>query len=448
MLILNKKEPILLFIGDIFFLTIALWLTLAIRHSQTPSWEVFIEHLIPFSFLFLIWTLSFFIAGFYERKALINHRNFFSDVIQTQIINSIIAIIFFYFVPIFGLAPKTIIFIYLIVSLFLILLWRVYIIPSLGIKKKVEALLIGRGKEMHQLEKEVNNNPWYNLRFVLTIDLDKNPEIDFQKDILNPVYQHNISTIVLDLKDDLLKDIVPNFYNLIFSKIKFLDVYKIYEDVFSRIPVSQIRHDWFLENINSSQQNIYIILKRVMDLMIAIPLLIISLFIYPIIFILMYFFDKGKMFYFPERVGKNNSIIKLMKLRTMTRMDNGIWEKDKNEVTKLGTFLRKYRIDELPQLWNVIKGNISLIGPRPEFIFAVEKYEKAIPHYGIRHLIKPGLSGWAQIYQKEAPHHMVDIELTKEKLSYDLFYIKNRSIFIDLKIALKTIKILLSRSGS
>ena len=450
MLALNKKEPILLFLGDIFFLTLSLWLTLAIRHSQIPTGLSFLEHLLPFCYLFFIWTLVFFIAGFYEKKALINHRSFFTEIFNAQLFNSVIALVFFYIFPVFGLAPKTIILIYLFVSLALILLWRIYIIPLLGIKRRLDAILIGRGVEMKQLEKEVNNNPWYNLRFDLVIDLDKIESLDFQKQIMNPVFEKNISTIILDLEDkDLQKDI-PHFYNLIFSKIKFLDIHKVYEDVFDRIPLSLIHYNWFLENLSFSQKHIYAIFKRGMDICIALPLSLISLLIYPFVYLAIHIEDKGSLFYCPERIGKNNGIIKLFKFRTMTKVpsNGGEWGEDENRVTRVGAFLRKWRIDELPQLWNVLKGDLSLIGPRPEFVLAVDQYEKKIPHYGIRHLIKPGLSGWAQIYQKEAPHHSADIKLTTEKLSYDLFYIKNRSLLIDLKIALKTLKTLVSRTGT
>ncbi len=450
MLILNKKEPIFLFIGDILFFTIALWLTLLIRYAKIPSQTFFTDHLAPFSILFLFWAISFFIAGLYERQALVQRRSFFSIIINTQIVNSVVAIIFFYFIPIFGLAPKTIIFIYLIISLILILIWRTYIVPSLGVKHKLNAMLIGRGEEMNKIKKEVNNNPWYNLQFVLIINLDRKSKIDFQKDILNPIYERNVSTIVMDLNDPELQKTVPYFYNLIFSKIKFLDIHKVYEDIFDRIPISLIKYHWFLENINSSKRHFYSFSKRLMDVAIALPLTVILFIICPFIWFAMKAEGKGPLFYFPERTGRNNSIIKLIKFRTMTKTltDASDLGNDKNKVTKIGSFLRKWRIDELPQAINVLKGDISLIGPRPEFMSYVEQYEKKIPHYGIRHLIKPGLSGWAQIYHKEAPRHAVNIRQTKVKLSYDLFYIKNQSFLIDLKIALKTIKTLISRSGS
>jgi lipopolysaccharide/colanic/teichoic acid biosynthesis glycosyltransferase len=117
-------------------------------------------------------------------------------------------------------------------------------------------------------------------------------------------------------------------------------------------------------------------------------------------------------------------------------------------ITRVGKFLRTTRIDELPQLWNVFRGDLSLIGPRPELPELVKLYEKEIPYYNIRHLLKPGLSGWAQLYHKNHPHYRPDVSETRVKLSYDLYYIKNRSLLLDLKIALKTIKTLLSRSGA
>ena len=128
----------------------------------------------------------------------------------------------------------------------------------------------------------------------------------------------------------------------------------------------------------------------------------------------------------------------------VSRSDNASGEQ---VVTYVGNFLRRTRIDELPQLWNVLKGDISLIGPRPELPTLAKVYEQEIPYYNIRHLIKPGLSGWAQLYHTDPPKVVADSEKTRRKLSYDIFYIKNRSFMLDVKIALKTIKTLLSRSG-
>ena len=170
---------------------------------------------------------------------------------------------------------------------------------------------------------------------------------------------------------------------------------------------------------------------------------------YPFVFIAIKYEDGGPIFTHQDRVGQNNRTIHLLKFRTMLFNDGGDWQSKglTNKVTKVGHFLRKTRLDEFPQLWNVVKGDISLIGPRPEFPDAVKSYNEEVPFYNIRHIIKPGLSGWAQIYHEEHPHHGLDYLQTANKFSYDLYYIKNRSFLLDLKIILRTIKILASIAG-
>ena len=134
----------------------------------------------------------------------------------------------------------------------------------------------------------------------------------------------------------------------------------------------------------------------------------------------------------------------------MTSNDGGNYSasgKSELQITRVGKFIRLTRIDELPQLWNVLRGDISLVGPRPEFPSLVAVYEKEIPYYNVRHLIQPGLSGWAQIYHSAHPHHAVAVNDTRDKLSYDLYYVKHRSFLLDLRIALQTFKALISKSG-
>jgi lipopolysaccharide/colanic/teichoic acid biosynthesis glycosyltransferase len=157
----------------------------------------------------------------------------------------------------------------------------------------------------------------------------------------------------------------------------------------------------------------------------------------------------GPVFIIQERVGQYNRPIRIIKFRSMTGNDTGESALNSSlRVTKVGSFLRRTRIDELPQLWNVLRGDYSLIGPRPELPALVAEYAEKIPYYNARHLLKPGLSGWAQIYHREHPHHGIDIAETQNKLSYDLYYVKNRSLLLDLQIGLKTIRTILSRSGA
>lgn len=227
-----------------------------------------------------------------------------------------------------------------------------------------------------------------------------------------------------------------------------MDTVSLYEQIFRRIPLSMLDHTWFLEHLTTSPRTLYNMFHRATDIVGAVVLGIPTLFITPLVALAIYIEDRGVLTSVQTRVGRHGEPLRLIKFRTMTHNDQGIWDSSKkNEVTKVGAFLRKWRIDELPQLWNVLLGSYSLIGPRPEFARAVASYNEAIPYYPARHLITPGLSGWAQIYHEGHPHHGVDIEETKNKLSHDLYYVKNRSFALDLEIALKTIRTLVSRSG-
>jgi lipopolysaccharide/colanic/teichoic acid biosynthesis glycosyltransferase len=188
-----------------------------------------------------------------------------------------------------------------------------------------------------------------------------------------------------------------------------------------------------------------IFFKRVMDISVSSVLFIGSLLVYPFVFMAIKFEDRGPMIYRDIRIGKDNKIITIFKFRSMTV--GVVPETGKKAETKVGKFMRKTRIDELPQLINVLKGELSLIGPRPEQPKIVEEYMKTVPFYNVRHLITPGLSGWAQIYHDNHPHHGVDVGATKEKLSYDLYYVKNRSIVLDAIIGLKTVKTIFLSKG-
>ncbi len=447
MSIYNKTEGAILFFGDILFFAAALWLSLAVRYFEIPSKEVFFTHLAPFSVLFAAWAGSFFIAGLYGKHTLLFKSRLPTLILHTQIINSVLAVLFFYLLPYFDIAPKTILFLYLVFSFALVLLWRTRMAAAFGFRKKQKAILIGEGSEMRELYAEVNHNPRYGLLFVSSIDLDKIDGMDFEEDFLRTVYQDEVSSVVVDIKNKKIEPFLPRLYNLIFQKVHFIDMHNVYEDIFDRVPLSILRYSWFLENISARSHLVYDIMKRAMDIVAAVLCGAVSLAVYPFIFLAIKFDDGGAVFTLQKRVGRGGRIIRLYKFRTMERNDEGKWDADvKNKVTRVGEFLRKSRLDELPQLWNVLLGDISLIGPRPEFPDPVAQYQKEIPYYNIRHLIKPGLSGWAQIYG-EHTHHGVGVTETKNKLSYDLYYIKNRSLLLDIKIALLTIRTLLLRSG-
>ncbi len=301
-------------------------------------------------------------------------------------------------------------------------------------------MIVGSGEEMKELRSEVNSNNRYGIQFISSVDLDEIEGLDFKEEVLKTIYSEEISVIAIDLRSEKVEPILSHFYNLIFSKVRFIDMHKIYEDIFDRVPLSLLRYNWFLENISKTHSSTFDFLKRTIDIVSTLPLGIFSLIFYPFVFIAIKLDDGGPLFFVQNRVGRNNKIFKVVKFRSMTVAEP-------KRITMVGKLIRRTRIDELPQLWNVLKGDLSLIGPRPEIPEIAGLYEKKVPYYNVRHIIKPGLSGWAQLYQRNPPKFDPNYDETKTKLSYDLYYIKNRSLMLDLKIGLKTLKALVITNG-
>lgn len=313
-------------------------------------------------------------------------------------------------------------------------------------ENRTPALLIGFGPAVRELYDEVQENSRYLIRFIARIDT-KNLSEQVLIEEVGKALKSGVRIVVLDSFDPLVERIVSQFYDLRANGITIREFASLYEEIFDRVPLDHIDSRQLLASA-PAQRTLYDVMKRAFDFILA---AILSLVAIPFIAIaaLVLQFDGGTPFLHQERIGRGNKIIRLLKLRTMLFFDAGDPEKQKlNRVTRFGALLRKSRIDELPQLWNVLTGDLSFIGPRPEFPSIAEVYEREIPHYRMRHLIAPGLSGWAQIHDYDAPRGPADVVRTRRKLSLDLYYLKHRSFGLDLAIAAKTLRALISFSGT
>jgi lipopolysaccharide/colanic/teichoic acid biosynthesis glycosyltransferase len=420
----GKKEAIILFLGDLVCFIVALWLTLLVRYWQLPSRELFTTHFIPFSLIFLIWTLFFFIFDLYRKQTILFKGSLPSRILRAQIINSLVAGLFFYFSPFFysiTLTPRLNLLIDLVFSFILIVTWRRYLAHFVYRGRPVRVSFACRGEEVEAIRSAISFQPSYSLQIV-----DDKPNI-----------------IVYDKYDTSSGARFGDYYKMLFQGVGFIGAQDLYEEVFGRVPLSLVNERWFLERVSNQPKPFYDLIKRIMDIVVAGLLGVVSLVFYPFIYLAIKLEDGGPTFYCDERIGKGGFIIKIYKFRSMSPET----ELNERRVTRIGALLRRTRLDELPQLWSVVRGDQSLIGPRPEKSDYVTLYRQEIPFYDVRHLIAPGLSGWAQIYQDGHPHFTTSAEATREKLSYDLYYIKHRGLWLDIKIALKTINTLLSRTG-
>lgn len=437
----QQTKALIMVFGDGVLLSVSLLLVLIGRYFPFPSDAILAAHLEAFSVLIGIWLVVFFIAGLYERKVLFSRRQIVGMLTKVQAVNTGIAVAFFYLIPFFSITPKTNLFLYLVISFGLIVWWRFLAISLFDSAQPQHAILITTGEEKEKLVDAASTNPRYGISFVRVYDSTTLTE-STARDITKTMERYDITLVVADTHAKALEPVLSALYGPFVRGIRVIDSHDLYEDIFAAVPLAVLNHRWFFRNISTETHALYGVLKRVMDISIATVLGIVSLPLYVVVYLAMRFTDNGPLFFTQERVGRGGRIMTIMKFRSM-KTDYG----GEASVTRLGKVLRATRIDELPQLWNVIRGDLSLIGPRPEIPSLVKEYKEQIPYYGVRHIITPGLSGWAQLYHENHPHHGSDVRETKVKLAHDLYYIKNRSFLLDLIIALKTVRTFVMWAG-
>lgn len=451
MTLVPKRDYVLLLGGDIVVFTLSLWATLALRYTELPSQNLFILHLIPFMFLFAAWVVTFFLAGLYSRHTRLFRSRLSRAILYTLIINVLIAALFFFFIPAFGIAPKTILLLYLAVSFVLIYTWRVVIFPRIPRSRKLRGVLIASGADAKALADEIAKDKNAPFSFNYVIDTDVAPSHEVIQNACRVAEEDDVTFLVVDLSDKAVSAALPILYDAAFHKHRFalVDAADLYEEIFDRVPLSFISYEWILANVNAS--TLYDIVKRIMDIAGALVLGTISLVFYPFIALAIKLDDGGNIFITQSRIGRYQKPIQVIKFRSMSGNDNGDYGAtgvSDLSVTRVGKWLRITRLDEFPQLWNVLRGDLSLVGPRPELPSLASQYTARIPYYNARYLISPGLMGWAQLRHDLHPHHGADVHETKEKLTYDLYYLKHRSLLFDLFIILQTVRIVLTAKGS
>jgi lipopolysaccharide/colanic/teichoic acid biosynthesis glycosyltransferase len=445
MAIVNKREPILLGLVDLGILIGSLYLTLALRYHMIPNDGLIRVHEGPFAIIFVYSIVFFYISGLYGRMISVSRASIPAVIIRAQIVNGLIAVALFYFIPSFTVTPKVTLFAYLLLSSAVLVLWRMLTYSLFSLRRKYPALVIGSGNEVDELIAEMAISS----RIGLVCRKRLDPEAT-ATDLIS-IMENNGSTfqyIVADVNNPHIEALLPELYRRFFPKTQIIDIYDLYEQAFSRIPLSRMNYAWILSHVSSVSPVMYDFLKRAVDIFFGIIITIVTGLAYPFVAIAIKIEDRGSVFIRQERTGKGGGVMHYYKFRSMQRNDTGKWvaesAQSENKVTRVGHFIRKTRIDELPQGFAVLKGDMSLIGPRSDIAGLGQRLEKEIPYYSVRTIVKPGLSGWAQVNQNKPPQ---SVEETKVRLSYDLYYIKHRSFSLDMQIVLKTFKTLLSREG-
>lgn len=426
----------LLIASDILLLYLSLLVVVFLgffRFKRESGWDVFSEHLLPFSILYFFWLIIFYIFGLYDLNTIRIKETFYTKILGAIFASLAIGLSFFYLFPISEVTPKTNLFLNVLIFAILLILWRSIFLTLFSSKFLTKIAVVGEKKQAQKLAEEIHSRPYLGYRVV---NLEKD------EDFLSQIKRKKIDIILLP--PDLVFDaeLIKNLYQCLPARIKFLNLTKAYEIIAEKIPVSLINHVWFLENLGEGEKIFYDKLKRGFDLIFSVITFLITLPLWLLIAILIKLEDGGPVIYSQERIGRDGKPFLLFKFRSMRpeaeKATGPLWAQAQDRrATKIGKLLRKIHLDELPQMINVIKGDISLVGPRPERPEFVRQLEKNIPHYHLRHIIKPGFTGWAQIKFRYG-RSIMD---SQEKFQYDLYYLKNRSLFLDLGILLKTFQL-------
>lgn len=440
--ILKTKKSLLL-IGDIICLYGALYLTLFLRYGNNFDSQQWDNHFQAFSLIFLAWLIVFFISDLYDLKVSYNNLALLSNYAKATVINGIIAVLLFYFLtPLFpDIKPQRVLIIDVAITASFLFIWRKLfynLIKSPQIANRV--LIIGKNKLSDELLEEIIKRPQLGYQ----AQIIENIPADLKQFCLD---QH-IDTLVSseNLRSDV--ETAKKIFDCLSLGIDVHNINSFYEQIAQKIPVKYIEMSWFLENLSEHTKKSYEIFKRMIDVISALIGLILTAIFVPFIALAVKLESPGPVIFKQIRVGKNGKQFLAMKFRSMINdaEKNGAQWATKNDsrVTRFGRFMRMTRLDEIPQLINILRGEMSIVGPRPERPEFIEMLSQQIPFYRERLLVRPGLAGWAQLM---GPAYGGSTEETLEKLEYDLYYVKNRSIILDLSIILKTIRVVLGGRG-
>ncbi len=456
--ILKKYYPvrnILFFLGE----GLLIFLSIILVYLYFSGWDIFLLDIVPDALRALtvtvIFQLTLYFFDLYDLGKLSSAVDTATHILQAFGIGCIILAGIYYRLPNLSISNKVFFSSYIAISIAL-LFWRslYYLILQRRLFSQ-PLIIIGTGQMAEKITREVEEHddsgyrihafigqspPMYNPRKAPLLPLGA-PLIDTCKAI-------DVDQLVVALDDR--RGTMP-ITSLLTCKLQGFDIHDgctFYESITGKILVENVNPAWLIFSEGFQTSKLSYFFKRILDIFLSVIGLLCSLPVTGITALLIKLESPGPIFYLQKRVGLRGipfMVIKFRSMRNDAEKDGAVWaQQNDTRVTKVGGFIRKVRIDEIPQMWNVLKGEMSFVGPRPERPVFVEKLTKTIPYYSLRHSVKPGISGWAQVCY---PYGASETDALR-KLEYDLYYIKNQSIFIDFLVIFRTVKTVLFQKGS
>lgn len=450
------KKLFLLFLGDVFIITSSyslfsfFWITVSERNLYVSAWP---QSLFTVTYIFI-----YYVSDFYNTEPKFKGiRYLFRHISGVVIATGLLAIIFF-FVPDLRFSRGH----FLVSSVLagsVTYFWRLIfdLLFKDGTGRRQRLLIVGAGRAGRLLYKTIKDSADFN---VLGFMIDDDPQkwkpthlpavIGDSSRLRKIIKKNSVDVLVLAITNFKEQHLLKSVLNCKLEGVMVYDMPSFYEKVTGKVPVEHVTDYWLvftpLQGVKRSVYNLK--LKRILDIMLSFLGLVLTLPVTLIAAAAIKLDSKGPVLYKQNRIGLNGDIFSLVKFRSMI---NGrdhdrrlAGKRNDPRITRAGKFIRLSRIDEIPQMWNVLKGDMSFIGPRALISEEVVEFESKIPYFSLRHAVLPGITGWAQVNYK----HGATVEDGMEKLQYDLFYIKNLSPLLDFHILLKTVKVVLFRRGA
>ncbi len=430
-------RKIILLLGDAFLLLVSLWITLLIGFWGEWDIGLFVSHAAQFSLLYIFWLIIFYISDLYDLSVPVTSLPFFSRYVISILILFATGVLYFYFLSFTSITPKTNLLIHVVLFGLASYSWRVFFASKLSSIARWRIGLFGIGSELDDLEHAILSYKHHGYECVRLGN-----DIEY---LAVQIRDQKLQTVVVPSSFLTQTNYIQALYDCLETGVLFIDLPQAFE-IFSRcIPLDVVDQQWFIRNIQDKQHGLNRYFKRGFDVVAALMILLCTFPLWVLSALAIKIEDRGNIFYTQERLGLHRATFKIRKFRSMRKdaEESGAqWAtKDDPRVTRVGRILRRTHLDEIPQMLNVLRGDLSLVGPRPERSVFVEQLEREIPHYRVRHFIKPGFTGWAQIKFRYA-RSVLD---SKRKFEYDLYYIKNRSFILDVLILLKTVQLFFRR---
>lgn len=450
-----KLRQFSVFCVDLLLLFSSIHITLFIRYHRFPRLDLFLNHVLHFIPIIATWLILMYTMKMYNLNKMLMKRTGLLEMISSAFISMLVGFSIFYLF-FSSITPRGFLILYSFISFILLVFWRFYYtVISTKRKESLSVLFIGYDSVLEDIIPYLSKDNYFKYKIVGIFDsnseikenLTSHTRVLKDRQTLLKTLEDSSPDIII-LSDDRAIDssIKADLFALMGTHHQFILLHEFYEIILRKVPVGQIHDTWILSNIDLSSRQYFFFIKRLFDIAFSLLILCIMLLPFLIIAIAIKFDSKGGILFKQIREGKGGKRFSIIKFRSMQIDGNDFAPTAKKDarITRVGGFLRKTRLDEFPQFINVLKGDMSIIGPRPERPELAITLEKEVPFYRQRLLVKPGITGWDQV---SGEYHSPSIIDTCKKMQHDLYYIKNCSILLDLSILFKTIATVFVRSG-